>query len=182
MTRLLDRINGPLAGSLAEKRHPRLGSPTVSVGTIRGGTQVNIVAAQCEIEVDRRLLPDETCEQATAEVVRELDDLKKTVAGFDYSLDEIERYPPLEENPKGPIASAVVAACDKVLGRATFAAAPWGANSGFFKCAGIPCVLFGPGSIRQAHTSDEFVELEHVAQAVGVYAEVIRGFGRSGGA
>jgi acetylornithine deacetylase len=177
MARLIERINGPLAGSLAKKRNPRLGSPTVSVGTIRGGTQVNIVPAECEIEVDRRLLPDETNEQATAELLRELDDLKRSAAGFDYSLEEIERYPALEEDPKGPIASAVAAACAKVLGRATFAAAPWGANSGVFKSAGIPCVLFGPGSIRQAHTRDEFVELGQVAQAVGVYAEVIRTFG-----
>jgi acetylornithine deacetylase len=179
MARLIERINGPLAGSLAKKRHPRLGSPTVCVGTIRGGTQVNVVPAQCEIEVDRRLLPDETSEQATADLVRELEDLKGGSAGFDYSLEEIERYPPLEEDPKGRIASAVAAACAKVLGRAAFAAAPWGANSGVFKSAGIPCVVFGPGSIRQAHTRDEFVELEQVAQAVGVYAEVIRRFGRS---
>ena len=178
MARLIERINGPLAGALAKKRHPRLGSPTVCVGTIRGGTQVNVVPAQCEIEVDRRLLPDETSEQAAADLVRELEDLKGSAAGFEYSLEEIERYPPLEEDPKGPIASAVAAACAKVLGRATFAAAPWGANSGVFKSAGIPCVLFGPGSIRQAHTRDEFVELEQVAQAVGVYAEVIRSFGR----
>jgi acetylornithine deacetylase len=181
MARLIERINGPLAGSLAKKRHPRLGSPTVCVGTIRGGTQVNVVPAQCEIEVDRRLLPEETSEQATADLVRELEELKGRSAGFDYSLEEIERYPALEEDPKGPIASAVAAACARVLGRAVFAAAPWGANSGVFKSAGIPCVVFGPGSLRQAHTRDEFVELEQVAQAVEVYAEVIRHFGRSSG-
>ncbi|MGO8702381.1 MAG: M20 family metallopeptidase [Candidatus Brocadiia bacterium] len=182
MGRVIERIAGPLAGSLAKKRHPRLGSPTVCVGTIRGGTQVNVVPAQCEIEVDRRLLPDETAERATADLVRELEDLKGSSAGFEYSLEEIEQYPPLEEDPKGPIASAVAAACEKALGRATFAAAPWGADSGVFKSAGIPCVLFGPGSIRQAHTRDEFVELEQVAHAIGVYAEVIRRFGRSSGA
>jgi acetylornithine deacetylase len=182
MALLIERINGPLAGSLAKKRHPRLGSPTVCVSTIRGGTQVNVVPAQCEIEVDRRLLPDKTPEQATTDLVRELEDLKRSSAGFEYSLEEIDQYPPLEEDPKGPIASAVAAACAKVLGRAAFAAAPWGANSGVFKSAGIPCVLFGPGSIRQAHTREEFVELEQVAQAVAVYAEVIRRFGRSSGA
>ena len=178
MARLIERINGPLAASLAKKRHPRLGSPTICVGTIRGGTQVNVVPALCEIELDRRLLPDETAAQATAELVRELEDLKRSGTGFEYSFELTEDYPPLEEDPKGPIASAVAAACAKVLGRATFAAAPWGANSGVFKSAGIPCVVFGPGSIRQAHTREEFVELAQVAQAVGIYAEVIRSFGR----
>jgi acetylornithine deacetylase len=178
MARVIERINGPLAGSLAKKRHPRLGSPTVCIGTIRGGTQVNVVPARCEIEVDRRLLPDETTEQATAELVRELEELKGSAARFKYSIEEIERYPPLEEDPKSPIASAVAAACAKVLGRASFTAAPWGANSGVFKEAGIPCVVFGPGPGRQAHTRDEFVELDQVAQAAGVYAEVIRNFGR----
>jgi acetylornithine deacetylase len=181
MARLIERINGPMAAALAKKHHPRLGSPTLSIGTIRGGVQVNIIPAECEMEVDRRLLPDETCEQATADLVRELEDLKASVPQFDYFFDEFGSYPPLEEDPKGPIASAAAAACAKVLGRATFAAAPWAGNSGVFKAAGIPCVLFGPGSIKQAHTRDEFVELEQVAQAVGVYAEIIRTFGRSGG-
>ena len=52
----------------------------------------------------------------------------------------------------------------------------WGSNAGFFKGAGIPCVVFGPGSDRQAHAAVEYVDLEEVAKAARVYGEIIRAF------
>jgi acetylornithine deacetylase/succinyl-diaminopimelate desuccinylase-like protein len=39
--------------------HPLLGSPTLNVGLVQGGTQVNVVPDACWIEVDRRLIPGE---------------------------------------------------------------------------------------------------------------------------
>ena len=38
-----------------EKEHPLLGRPTLNIGTIQGGTKINIVPDRCEIEVDRRI-------------------------------------------------------------------------------------------------------------------------------
>jgi acetylornithine deacetylase len=175
MARIVERINGPLSAGLSRHEHPLLGHATVSVGTIRGGEQVNVVASQCEIEVDRRMLPAERSEEATAELVRHLEEVKQCFAGGDYSCEETGCYPPLEEDRQGPVASLAAAACAKALGKAEFAVAPWGANTGHIKRAGIPCVLFGPGSIRQAHTADEFIELAEAARAVEVYAGIIRG-------
>ena len=174
MQKAIERIDGPVTEALRHRHHPLLGEPAICVGTIRGGTQVNIVPSSCAIEVDRRLLPSETREGAAEEVIRELAALKENEEGFDYTFEESAWYPPLEEDPEGPIARCVARACEKVLGKSTFTVAPWGANTGIFKEAGIPCVLFGPGSIRQAHTSDEYVELEQVAKAAQVYAEIIR--------
>ncbi len=47
---------------LAESVHPLLGPATCNIGVIRGGVQINLVPASCEIEIDRRMLPGETCE------------------------------------------------------------------------------------------------------------------------
>ncbi len=144
--------------------HPKLGAPTLSVGTIAGGSQVNIVPASCRIDVDRRLLPGETRE----EIVHQLtgnEDVMCTVTEF---------YPPLEESLDSPVAGLVAAACRRVLGRAEFSAAPYATNAGAYKAAGIPAVVFGPGSIAQAHTKDEFIELSAVAQAVNLFAEIIQ--------
>jgi acetylornithine deacetylase len=52
---------------LAAHRHPLLGIPTVSVGTIAGGSGVSVVPDQCRFWVDRRLLPGETGAQALAD-------------------------------------------------------------------------------------------------------------------
>jgi acetylornithine deacetylase len=177
MMRLVDRIQGPIAASAARKNHPLLGHPTISVGTIHGGTAINVIPALCEIEIDRRIIPGETQKEATAELTRHLEELRAEDARFKYSYEQIEWYAPLEENIASPVARAAEAACRRVMGKAEFAVAPWGANTGEFKQAGIPCVLFGPGSIRQAHTADEFIEIAQVATAAEVYAEIIRAFG-----
>ena len=144
----------------APVRHSVLGSPTVSVGTIRGGTQVNVVPAECEIEVDCRLVPG----QSREEVVRAL------VAGLDVQCEVTEYYPPLEEDPGSLVAHLLAQA----LPVAVLATAAYATNAGVFKAAGIPCVVFGPGSIQQAHTRDEFVELAQVELAARVFAELIR--------
>jgi acetylornithine deacetylase len=176
MARAVQAIEGPLARRLRRRKHPLLGPPTVSVGVIRGGSQVNVVPDRCEIEVDRRTLPDEDREAVAGELRRTLDALKRADRGFTYDLEVIEWYPAMEEDRRGPLGRLVGAAAARILGRARFKAVPWSANSGIFRQAGIPCILFGPGSIRQAHTADEWVELDQVVRAARVYAEIIRAF------
>jgi acetylornithine deacetylase len=44
---------------------------------------------------------------------------------------------------------------------------PYATNAAFYAAAGVPSVVFGPGSLRQAHTADEWIpldELEHAAE------------------
>jgi len=174
MAKVVALIDGPVAGALAEKHHALLGEPTVSIGTIQGGTQTNVVPDNCTIQVDRRMLPSEAPDQATGEVRAQLDALAKGEKDFRYTLAETQRYPPFDEDVESPVSKCAAGACEKVLGKATFAAVAWGANAGIFKQAGIPCVILGPGSIRQAHTADEYVDLAEVAKAIGVYAQIIR--------
>lgn len=165
-------------GPLAARPHPLLGKPTLSVGTISGGTQANIVPEHCQIEVDRRLLPGESREGALAEMLVVLEPLRAAIPALDFSCEPLGCYPPFQEAPDGPAAALVAAACERALGRATFAVAPWASNAGFFGAAGIPCVVFGPGHIAQAHTADEFIEVEQLRRAVVAYAEIIRGAGQ----
>jgi len=173
MQKVIQRIEDTVAANLLEKTHQLLGQPTISVGTIVGGTQVNIIPGSCEIEVDRRLLPTETQEEATEEIVKELELLKREIDNFDYRIEQTEWYPPLEEEKNSPVAQIVVNACQRVLGDARFATAPWAANTGVFKLHGIPCVLFGPGASAQAHTRDEFIVIDQVVKAAQVFADII---------
>ena len=68
MAAIVQALNAGLAPAMKAQAHPLLGPPTVSVGTIRGGTQVNVVPARCEIEVDCRVLPGETSQGVAAQV------------------------------------------------------------------------------------------------------------------
>jgi len=176
MARVVRTIEGPFADELAGLSHAVLGSPTVSVGVIRGGEQVNVVPDRCEIDVDRRTLPGETRRAVREQFLRHLEAIAADDPQFAYDLEELAWYPAFVEDREGPVARLVAEACETVLGRTEFKAVPWTANSGIFKAAGIPCILFGPGSSGQAHTAEESVELDQVVKAVDVYAEIIRRF------
>lgn len=174
MRHVLERFERVMIPALQGREHPLLGAPTLSVGTIAGGSQVNVVPGNCVIEVDRRTIPGETEKALTEEVVQQLDQMKKEDADFDYTLEPIEWYPSFEEPTNSRVAAFVESVCTETLGASRFCVAPWAANSGVFKLAGIPCVLFGPGSVKQAHTREEFIEIDQVKKAVGVYASLIR--------
>ncbi len=173
VVRVLDEVVAP---ALAGRSHRMLSGPTLSVGIIEGGTQVNIIPAECTLQLDRRLLPGETVESAQREIVAALDTLGPTLREFRYTIEPLTYFPPFDEGPDGLAARLVGEACQAVLGASECVGAPWAANTGFLGEAGIPCVTFGPGSIAQAHTGDEFIDLEQLAQGQAVYERIIRDF------
>lgn len=174
MARVLAMIEEEMIPAVREHRHPLLGSATISAGTIQGGTQVNVVPAECVLNLDRRLLPGETQDQATAEIRARLEALAVRIPTMKWSLEALQFYDPFEQPTTSPACRLVAAACEKVLGQARFAIAPWSSDAGVMAATGMPCVLFGPGSIKQAHTHDEFIEVRELERGVDVYAAIIR--------
>lgn len=166
MSAVLRALEHEFAEALARVSHPVLGSPTLSVGTIKGGRAANVVPDSCEIEVDWRLVP-ETPAESLLERLR----LRFPAA----TVEPYEYYPPFYEPDESPALKAVGRAVEAVTGRpAVLAGAPWAANAGIFQAAaGFPCVIFGPGDIAQAHTADEYVEWPQVETAARVYEQIL---------
>lgn len=163
---------------LASFAHPLLGSPTVNVGVIQGGVQVNLVPNRCTIEIDHRLLPGETASSVLRLYQALLDRLKKEHPTFDATLEE----PPLlvDEALNTPVDSHVVRIAQQVLGKLGMdtspCGVPFGSDASKLSRAGIPTILFGPGSIDQAHSVDEYVEVTQVVQAAAFYRQFILDF------
>jgi hypothetical protein len=57
--RVIEALGG-YAKVLAERRHPLVGAASVTIGTIQGGTVPNMVASDCRLVLDRRILPGRT--------------------------------------------------------------------------------------------------------------------------
>jgi acetylornithine deacetylase len=51
---------------------------------------------------------------------------------------------------------------------------PFGSDATKMTAAGIPTIIFGPGSIEQAHTANEFVSVAEVAKAAEMLAALAR--------
>ena len=159
------------AGLVGERvtPHPLCGPATLSVGVIDGGVSVNTVPAECLIEIDRRCVPGEdgqTAIDAVGEYLRETLDV------------DFEMLPPwcigltLADDNNGPIADEVLGHVSTVIGTRDKIGVPYGTHASRFAAAGVPSVVFGPGSIAQAHTKDEWLAIEQLNQAEDVYYRI----------
>lgn len=170
MARVLSHLE-KYAGTLADRvpPHPLCGPATLSVGVISGGVSVNTVPDECLIEVDRRCVPGEDGPAAIEDVGRYLRE----------NLDvEFEMLPPwcigltLSDDENGAIADELLEHVAAVAGRRKKIGVPYGTHASRFAAAGVPSVVFGPGSIAQAHTKDEWISIEQLNQAAEVYYRV----------
>ena len=160
-----------------KRRHPLLGSPTLNVGIIRGGVQVNQVPDSCTIEIDRRLLPGETKES----VWKEFESLLAGLRGHDSELEVEMEAPVLEDYPletrvSERIVQVVTKISQELIGHSRMVGVPYGSDASKLARAGIPSIILGPGSIDQAHAAIEYVELDQVALAAEFYARTILEF------
>lgn len=160
---------------LRQRTHPVLPGPTVAVTTIEGGEKDNIIPDRCAVCFDRRIIPGETPDQVEQELQQVLQRTKQQMPDLHY---EMERYICLAsgsidmDSPLCEMAQQVYQQCfDK---QAVVCGFPATCEQCIFTNAGIPTMIFGPGSIAQAHIVDEYVELEQLDQAVAYYEALIR--------
>jgi len=138
---------------------------------------ITTVPDVCQIKIDRRLCPGESPQQALVEVDEVLDRLKKANPKLDVrSILPAREDPPLNDSSETRIAKVASAACAEVARTGAFTAVPYGTDCSQLNAVGIPCVVVGPGSIDQAHTIDEFVELDQVHKAVEIYRHIMVNF------
>lgn len=172
MARVLEALEiyqHDIVGNLAE--HPRCGRPTLSVGTIAGGLSVNTVPDHVTIEIDRRCVPGEDPRQAYRHVV----DYLASCLGADAS---VRHEPPFSESRgladtnNRALASYVSSVAQTQVPGCVIEGVNYGTNAEAFSDAGIPTVVFGPGSIAQAHTADEWIALDQLEIASHLYYRV----------
>lgn len=156
-----------------------LGAASLSVGRVYGGASVNIVPDQAAIEIDRRLLPGETPDAARSQVRDRLASLlsPEDTARTSFS-DPWVCMPALRSTASAETLEAVRGAVARAAGRTpALTGVPFGTDAGPLGQAGMPAIVLGPGDIAQAHTRDEWIELDQVGTAAEVYYQIARALG-----
>ncbi len=141
---------------------PVLGRPTFSIGTIRGGTKFNIVPDHAEAVVDLRLLPRQWKDREAAAV---FEVMRAACPGL--RVEKIMGSEALDTNPE----HALIARLAEAGGRP--AGAAWFCDAAIFSAQGVSAVAVGPGSIAQAHTEDEFIEVAALEQGVEFFKKFL---------
>jgi acetylornithine deacetylase len=183
MVELIATLRPALEPRLRERSHPLLGHPTFTVSTIHGGLGVNIVPDRCAIAVDRRTLPSEQPDDVVAELHAAVDELTRQRPHLRVALGEpfanIAGLDTPDEHPFVRLATRVAHAHG---GRPEAVGVPYGTNAPGLAARGVPTVVLGPGDIAQAHSEDEWVDLDQVERAAELYAELALGFRGAAGA
>ncbi len=160
----------------ARTPHSLLGTPTLSVGTIRGGVVPNVVPDCCVITIDRRRLPGETGEDAREEVRRAVERALRGREGIVARVgpaSERRHMGPMETHSDHPLVLSVQALLDGMRLPTAVRGVPYGTDGAWLSDRGIPTVVVGPGDIAQAHGRDEYVEIAQLECALRFYVSLI---------
>ena len=146
------------------------GKAQASINMISGGMQINIIPDQCEIQMDRRMIPGEDPKQ----VFRDVHQLLAALSDIDWQMDSSFLAPPLPQAADQRLFGGV----QKVLGAMGLPAEPLGVpyatDAGDLGAIGIPTLVLGPGDIAQAHTHDEWISLDQLHLGMTVYLNLMQ--------
>jgi acetylornithine deacetylase len=138
----------PTVKALPLPTDPVLGETTVNIGTIHGGTEANIIPALCESELMFRLVSDVA--PLRAALTKWADGKAELEWGSHIPAQYFHTIPGFDVTPVAYTSDI------PLLSR-------WGTP-----------LLFGPGSIHVAHTTDEFIDIDELRRAVDAYERIVR--------
>jgi acetylornithine deacetylase len=148
---------------------------TLLTSIVHGGAALNIVPDTCTVDFECRGIGITESREVTDAVVAwakaELEPAMKAKSpecGIDF--EEILDYPALDTRAD----AAIVTLAKQLAGRNDHAKVAFGTEASLFtSMADIPSVVIGPGSIAQAHTPDEFVEMAELEKCAGFVEKLI---------
>ncbi len=148
---------------------PLLGTPTLNVGTIHGGLNVNSVPDEAVIGIDIRTIPA----QKHAELRQRL----QAALGPDVELTPIVDLEGVRTAEKDPFVQQVLEIASSVSGeKQEPGTATYFTDASVLTPAygGVPTVVLGPGEMALCHQTDEHCRVDRIEQAVEIYAQLAR--------
>lgn len=134
---------------------------TMCVDTIKGGTRINVIPDECEVEIDVRYPPH----MNTNSVLKQIRD---RIGPNGYDVRILHELDPVETDVK----SRAVKSMKEVIGpKARTTAVPYATEMVMLKAANKVLMVCGPGEPEICHCNDEWVDVREVVKAVDIYTE-----------
>jgi acetylornithine deacetylase len=142
--------------------------PTMNLGHIHGGDNPNRICGSCELQIDIRPLPGMKLSELRAEMQKRL---KQVLRETGITLKTVSLTDGLEamETDKN---SELVKLAEKMTNTESQIVA-FGTEAPYYNAIGLETIVMGPGSIRQAHQPDEYIETSMLNPAVDIIRRLI---------
>ena len=174
--RYLTRLGSLQADLDAAGPHPLLAHGSFHAGTISGGSAPSVYPSECKLVLERRTLPGETPTRVMEEFQSVLDELAREVPQLDAELVQGLTRPATEALEDSPLVQGLVSACSVQGVEPVVEGMTAWVDAAFLNEAGTPAVCFGPGSIGQAHSADEWIDPTEISTCADVLHQFVRDF------
>jgi succinyl-diaminopimelate desuccinylase len=138
-------------------------------GEVSGGTNFNLVPAECTFTVDRRINPEEDLAVEKQRLLDLFDGLRR--AGIELDVEVFQEAPSAGIDEGDPIAVALARSIERVTGRRpAFEMCPGLLETRWYIRRGVPALAYGPGLLTVSHGPREFVPLSNIPACALIYA------------
>ncbi len=167
--RVIVRIE-KIAEDLKAERHESFDPPytTLNIGVIRGGTAKNVIAGECRFTLEWRPIPGQPSSWLLDLLQMALQEEKKLDPDFECEVIASRADSGFEV----PADSQIVQLLERLSGKKAGTVA-FGTEAAQMMELGADAVVMGPGNIRVAHQTGEFVPIDELDRCVGILREAI---------
>ena len=167
--RLINRLE-QMTEQLKEDQHPEFDPSytTINVGLLRGGTAKNVIAGECRFSVEWRPIPSQSSDLVFNLLTDAIDQERKIDGEFDAEV-KLERLDSGFETARD---SQVVELLERLTGKASGTVA-FGTEAAQMTKLGSQAVVIGPGDIREAHRTGEFVPIDELERCAEILHQAV---------
>lgn len=148
-----------------------LRGPTMNIGRIKGGDQVNVVSDFCEFELDFRFLPGQAYKTIEAKLKHIINKYSKK-----FEIEIIGNQRPYVIDEKHPLVDNLVKVYKKMKLPANVRGSEGATTITFFQDKGIPAIATGFGAKGCAHTVNEYAEVDNLYKGACVLEEYLKSY------
>lgn len=146
----------------------KIAYPTLNLGCIHGGDNPNRICGHCELEIDIRLTPGMEPDNIREDLVKRV---RKIVDPLNIQFELAPLFPGVPAF-MADTNSEILQKVEAMTGQQGISVA-FGTEAPHLQKLGMDTIIFGPGSIDQAHQPDEYMSMEMVKPGIGYIRQII---------
>ena len=168
-SRLITRIEG-IATQLAGATHPSFDPPqtTLNVGLIKGGSAKNVIPGECRFTLEWRPIPGQGADRLLDLLSQAIAEEKKSYPDLMFEVDASRTDEGYETSPDSKLVKLL-----ENLTRLETGTVAFGTEAAQLTQLGAESVVLGPGDIRVAHRTGEFVPLDELQKCAEILTKAI---------
>ena len=148
---------------------PLLGFPSINVGKMQGGLNINSVPDHAEFSIDVRSTTMSRHQSILQRLIQEL--------GDDMAIETLVDLNPVSTHESDPFVQGVYDICGLDRKKENWPKAlPYLTDGSVLQpyYNGVPTIILGPGEPGMAHQSDEYCFIDKIIQSVSIYKNILK--------